>query len=319
MKKAIAMLLAVLIVSSALIVFAIAPASSEDTHGEVATNFPPTIQYETDAGSTYRDYTGYSNDPKYRYTWEGDIIQLKVGVTDENGLGDIETVELYINGLSRDCTVTNETISNTSAYYTLTYTVQNTSLVHGEQLLKVKVTDKSGACNDTGTEIDTVWFNPVVSICASGSIRYLPGDPGNINQSEEAINSTFDCGSPVYGSDRNVCIDNTCLEDDERADYNWTMRVKNAAEGNVFLELNVSGTDMTGDTKGGIIPVTNQHFYMNSSRGTTKGDTALTETPKPVVTGLRPDEYCYFDFYLKYPAVPKDTYSGEINLAAGQI
>ena len=315
--EAIAVLLAVMIVSSMFAAFAISPASSGEVSGEVKTNLAPTIEYITDEGSTYREYKGYANETKHRYTWEGDTIKLNVKVTDGNGLGDIESVELYIDDISRTCEVTNTTIDNTSAYYMLTYTVQNVSLLHGEYSPKVRVTDKSGSFADTGTNISKVWFNPVVSICTTGSVNYDPGDPGNITQADDSgINSSSDCGLAIYGSNRDVCIDGTCYQDDESSDYNWTTRVKNAAEGNVFQELKISSTDMTGDHKGGTIPVSNQHFYMNSSRSTTMGDTPLTDTPDPVASELGPAECCYFDFYLKYPAVPKDTYSGEISFTS---
>jgi len=318
--EAIAMLLAVMIVSSVFAAFAISTASSGEVSGEVKTNLAPTIEYITDEGSTYRNYTGYTNATKHRYTWEGDTLKLKVKVTDGNGVGDIKTVELYIDDISRTCEDINTTIiDNTSAYYTLTYIVQNRSLLHGEYSPKVKVTDTNGNSTDTGTEIDKVWFNPAVSICITGSVNYLPGDPGNITQATEAINSTDD-GSAIYGSDRNVCIppiNGTCYHDDERTDYNWTMRVKNAAEGNVFLELKISGTDMTGDHNGGIIPVSNQHFYMNSTKSQKKDDILSSAATK--IAEMKPNENMYFDFYLKYPAVPKDTYSGEISFMATAI
>ena len=296
-----------------LAAFAIAPAGSGEVTGEVAKNFPPSIEYITDEGSTYKNYMGYMNATKHRYTWEGDTIKLKVKVSDRNGVGDIESIALYIDDLKRTCAVTKTTIDNTSAYYTLTYTVQNRGSLHGEHSLKVIVTDKNGTSADTGTNISRVWFNPVVSICITGSVNYAPGNPGNITQADvSSINSSSDYGSAIYGSNRVVRIKGTSYQDDESLDYNWTIRVKNVAEGNVFQVLMISGTDMRGDNKGGTIPVSNQHFYMNSSRGATMSDTALTGTPNPVRNPLRPEEYCYFDFYLKYPAVPKDRYSGEI-------
>lgn len=318
MKKTIAGLMAVIMVSSMLAVFAISPAYSGGTGGEVVTNYGPTIEYINDDGSTYRTYAGYSNDTIHRYIWEGDTIKLKVRVTDANGLDDIASIWLYIDDTNRTyARLTTETITNTSAYYTytLTYTVPDKNMLYGNKSIKVRVIDLIGESNYTGTlgsNISNVWFNPVCTSTTSGSIDYAPGDPGDIVPANNTlVNSTWDCGSTIYGSDRKFVIDGTSKEHDESSDYNWTMRVRNAADGNVFMVLKVSGTDMTGTTYGKTILVTNQYFYMNSTRSSTMS-TGLTSTAQNADSDFRPNEYNYFDFYLKYPAVPKDTYTGSV-------
>jgi len=305
-----------MIVSSVLAAFVISPASSGEASGEVETNLDPTIEYITDDGSTYRTYMGYSNTTKHRYTWIGDTIELKVKVTDGNGLEDIESVELYISDLKRTCPVKKENLTETSAYYTLTYTVPAKVDLYGDKAIKVKVTDTDGSFDDTSTEIDMVWFNPIVRFCTSGSVSYEQGDPGEIVQASESVDSSSDCGSKINGSIRDFVIDGKNHYDDETSNYEWAMRVKNTANGNVFLELNISSTDMTGD-KGVTIPVTNQYFFMNSTSNSVNEGTLTIAAKK--VDELIPDEYNYFDFYLKYPAVPKDTYRGAINFAVTAI
>jgi len=315
--KAIAVLLAVIMVSSMLAAFAISPACSDDTGGEVGTNYAPTITYLNELDSTYTTYLGYNNDTKHRYTWVGDTIKLKVRVTDDNGVVDIDSVELYIEDILRSSTVVQTPISDTSADYTLTYTVPAKTTLDGDKAIKVKVTDKNEtpASANTGTDISNVYFNPSAWIQINGDVDYEMGDPGEIVQADDTIiNSSSDCGSEIYGINRVFEIDETGEVDDESSSYNWSMRVRNPSEGNVFLELKVSGTDMTG-AKGGTILITNQYLWMNSTSNSMK-QLSLASTKQILDPSMTPNEHNYFDFYLKYPAVPKDTYSGEITFDA---
>ena len=266
---------------------------------EVAQNIAPTIEFLSDAGSTYKTYAGYTVNAvlPYRYTWEGDTIQLEVRVTDSNSLVDIKSVELLIDGIVRPAAVTAPAdLTLTSGVYTLEYIVESRFVLYGDKSVVVRATDLNDLSNSTG--VHSVWFNPRVGLGLDGNIVYPPGNPGRIVQAYEPLTST-------------IPTNRRFIKDDESEDTNWARSAQNLAEGNVILNLEISGTDLIGVNHGGVILVGNQQFFMNSTHGTL-ADEILTDTPVTVDPMMQPQEKNFFDFYLEYPAVPKDTYRGKI-------